>query len=992
MRQNIPVLILLPFLSAVILLSVFMNRQLLLKKQNDEQKQHEFEEPAFDKRRNEYMFNMVKDPVTGRIPDGIIEKSFQQALQAPERNSVLRTEDNNTYLQAGAINAGGRTRTIMYDKRFNGSSNRVILAGSVSGGIFRSTDGGINWTNVTKPNEIHNVHWIVQDTGSVARMDTWYAGGGEHWGNTASENGATFMSDALYKSTDNGATWTKLPQAFTTGATTATGPFFLERFDHPFDYVHKIAINPVNGHIYVGCHRRLLRSTDGGLTWVVVFVGAVAGFADGGTVDVVISSTGRVIIAVNGGNEDPAIRGVWSSATGNVSSFTRLAGGTVLGVDSVDGWRGNSYDSRTINGQPNPVPKRIVLALAPSNNNILYVMYENGAASGNDVDLFQANLSNNTWVNRSINVPDFGGSVGTFSTQEGYDMFVAVKPDNPNVVILGGVNLFRSTDGFSSTTNTAWIGGYANANPNSANFLYLNHHPDQHTVAFRPDNPSEMISAHDGGLSLTTNILATTVAYTMVPNYQTFQYYYVAIDPGTGRNNFAGGLQDNGTWLRDRVGILGTAVNDSNKHRFIFPALSGDGGAVGLAANSGSQQFLYGSSQLGTIKRINLPNINSGVSIIPDLVTVNPFGGGGYGEFVTNFKLNPSNTSDLYYINFNRLFRTTNAATVTSSTWTELTGVSSTVDATNNPNNGRYVRSLAFSWGPYQPSHVMYIGTTDGKILRLDDPRNALAAQTPVDISIPGLPLGANIQDIAVNPNNDHEIMAVISNYEFTNTSNQLENMRSVWWTNNAKSATPTWVNAEGNTITAASVRSCAIVVKKDASNNPVTEYYIGTSVGLFSVVDNTPATPPVFTTWFREGGTTLNLPIVQSLAYRPVDNVLLVGTHGNGMYFTYLGTPNYTPNQPTGINDPILNDKNFISKIYPTAGSSRVDYQTGNRYAVKSISIQLLNVNGQIVYKNAGAYQNGSVDISKLAKGVYILSIISDDRKYKYLQKIIKQ
>ena len=991
MRQNIPVLILLPFLSAIILFSVFMNRQTLSKQQNTvDWKQSQFEEPAFDKRRNEYMYNMVKDPVTGRIPDGIIEKSYQQALQAPERNSVLRTEDNNTYFQGGALNAGGRSRTIMYDKRFNGSSNRVILAGSVSGGIFRSTDGGSSWANVTKPNEIHNVHWIVQDTGSVARMDTWYAGGGEHWGNTATENGATFMSDALYKSIDNGATWTKLPQAFTTGAATASGPFLLERFDHPFDFVHKIAINPLNGHIYVGCHRRLLRSTDGGQTWIVVFVGAVAGFADGGTFDVVVSSTGRVIVAINGGNEDPAIRGVWSSPTGNVSSYTRLAGGSVLGVDSVDGWRGNSYDSRTLNGQPNPVPKRILLALAPSNNNIMYVLYENGAPAGIDVDFYKVDLTTNTWINRSANMPDFPGgitNVDPFLTQGGYDMHIAVKPNNPDFVILGGVNLFRSTDGFATTTNTSWIGGYGNQN--ASPFLYPNHHPDQHCIAFRPDNPSEMISAHDGGLSLTTDILAGTVVYSMVPNFQTFQYYYVAIDPGAGRNNFAGGLQDNGTWLRDRVGILGTAVNDSNKHRFIFPALSGDGGAVGLAANNVGQQYLYGSSQLGTIRRVSLPNISTGTLIRPAsaLLTATPGGGANeFGEFVTNFKLNPSNTNDLFYINFNRLFRTTDAPTVDPNTWTELTGVSSAVEPANNANTGIYIRSLAFSWGPYQASHVMYIGTTDGRVFRLDDPRNAAASQTPVNLAIPA-PFGANIQDIAVNPNNDNEIMAVVSNYEISNA-----NVTSVWWTNNAKSATPTWVNAEGNMITAASVRSCAIVVKKDAGNNPVTEYYIGTSVGLFSVVDNTPATPPVFTTWFREGGTTLNLPIVQSLAYRPVDNVLLVGTHGNGMYFAYLGTPNYTPNQATGINDPILNDKNFISKIYPTVSSSRVDYQTGNRYSVKSISIQLLNANGQIVYKNAGAYQNGSVDISKLAKGVYVLSIISDDRKYKYLQKIIKQ
>lgn len=986
MRQNILALIILPFLIVIILFSVFMNRQTLLRSNPVTGEYDEFERAAFDKRRNQYMFNMVKDPATGKIPDGIIERSYDQALAAPVRNLAARVEDNNSYLQAGAFNAGGRSRIIVYDRRFNGGSNRIILAGSVSGGIFRSTDGAATWTNVTKPNEIHNVHWIVQDTSSTARMDIWYAGGGEHWGNSTSENGATFMGDALYKSIDNGVTWTRLSQVYPG----APGPFFLERFDHPFDFVHKIAINPANGDVYAGSHRRLMRSTNAGSTWQVVFVGTKTTTADVGTLDVAITNTGRIYVAVNGGNNDKAMRGVWTSTTGNSGTFTRIAGGAALGVDSIPNWRGNSYDSTDFGGG-NIIysPRRILMAIAPSNNNTMYVVYENGATSGSDIDLFKVDLATNTWTNRSANVPDFGGTVGTFSSQGGYDLHVAVKPDNPNFVILGGVNLFRSTDGFSTTANTTWIGGYGNENANP--FLYPNHHPDQHCVAFRPDNPNEMISAHDGGLSLTTNIQAAVVAYSMVPNYQTFQYYYVAIDPGTGRNNFAGGLQDNGTWLRDRVGILGTASIDSNNHRFIYPALSGDGGAVGLAVNVAGQQYLYGSSQLGIIRRVSLPNINTGTLIRPNGLTANP-SGGGFGEFVTNFKLNPSNTNDLYYINFNRLFRTTDAPNVTSNTWTELTGIGNAVDAGNDPSNGLYIRSLAFSWGAYQSSHVMYIGTTDGRIFRLDNPRNAIASQAPVNISISGLPAGANIQDIAVNPNNDNEIMAVVSNYEYTNNLNQIVNMPSVWWTNNAKSATPTWLNAEGNTITAASVRSCAIVVKKDAGNNPVTEYYIGTSVGLFSVVDNTPATPPVFTTWFREGEPVLNLPIVQSLAYRPVDNVLLVGTHGNGMYFTYLGTPNYTPNQATGINDPILNDKNFISKIYPTVSSSRVDYQTGNRYAIKSISIQLLNANGQVVYKNSGAYQNGSVDISKLAKGVYVLSIISDDGKYKYLQKIIKQ
>lgn len=981
MKQNILAIIVLPFLCGMIAVTAIMNQKTLNKNKNSFAAERESDLMEFNPLRAKYMFDMVKDPVTGKIPVGVLDKSYQQAMAAPER-STLTTEANNTYLAAGNLVNGGRTRALAYDVRYNGTTNRVIIAGAVSGGIFRSADGGTTWTKVNGANQLHNVHWIAQDPGA-GRQDIWYAGGGEHWGNSADENGATFMADGLWRSADNGVSWIKLPLNITgvTGSASAVP----ERFDHPFDFVQKIAINPLNGHVYVGCHRRLIRSTDFGVTWEVVLQGTVPSIALNGTVDVVVTGTGRVIAAVNGANDDFNLRGVWSSPSGNSGTFTRIAGGSVLGVDSVANWRANSYDLITSTIY---LPKRIVLALAPSNNNILYVAYENGDDQFGltDIDLFRADLSTSpiSWSNRSAGIADYGGSVGTFSTQGGYDLHVTIKPDNPDFVLLGGVNLYRSTNGFLTTANTTWIGGYGDANLNP--FLYPNHHPDQHVIAFRPDNPNEVLSGHDGGISVTTNITASTVAWQYAPNYQTFQYYYVAIDPGAGRNNFMGGLQDNGTWLRDRAGIMGTAANDSNRHVFLFPAFSGDGGSVGIANHSGSQQLVYGSSQLGTIRRAQLPNINSSTLIRPSGLTSGS--SGGFGEFVTVFKLNPSNTEDLYYVNFHRLFKTASASTVTPSTWTELTGVGNVIDPAANPNNNRYIRAMAFSWGPYQSSHVMYIGTTDSRIFRIDDPRNATAATVPVNISIPGLPAGANIQDIAVNPNNDNEIMAVISNYEVNNT-----NVVSVWWTNNAKSATPTWRNAEGNLITSASVRSCAIVVKRDETNTPVTEYYIGTSVGLFSAINiGTTLQAAGSVTWFREGGSLLGLPVVQSLAYRPVDNVLLVGTHGNGMYFTYLGTPNYTPNGVTGVNNVIMNDKNFISAVFPTVSSNRVDYRIGNLFTTKRIQIQLFNINGSLLYNNATGYQNGSVDITKFSTGTYILSISSDDGKYKHLQKIIKQ
>ena len=339
------------------------------------------------------------------------------------------------------------------------------------------------------------------------------------------------------------------------------------------------------------------------------------------------------------------------------------------------------------------------------------------------------------------------------------------------------------------------------------------------------------------------------------------------------------------------------------------------------------------------------------------------------------------------------MFRTTSASTVSSALgWTELTGVSSAVNSSNGTNIA--IRAIAFSRGNYGSQHSMYFGTTDGRIFRLDDPRNSAAAATPVNITPTVTDLsGLNIQDIAVNPNNDNEIIAVVTNYGRTVGAN-LNNVTNILWTNDAKSASPTWKVAEGNltgnnTSGYISARSCMITVKKDGSGNPVTEYYVGTAAGLFAVENlGTTLVGGGSPTWQREGSATLNYAVINSLAYRPDDNVLLIGTHGNGLYYTFLGTPNLV----TGINNPVINDKDFITKVYPTISQSTVQYLVGNKQDVKKISVQLFNMQGQELYRLETGYQTGSFNISRFAKGAYILSIYSDNKKYRHVQKIIRQ
>ncbi len=947
--------------------------------------------------RAQYEWNMIKDPVTGKLPLQIYDRELAQARTIPEKgNDPLqqgRGNALNTYYPAGPNNQGGRSRAFAYDIRFNGTTNRVMLSGGVSGGIMRSADGGGTWTRVSPDNDIHNVTCIVQDT-RPGNQDTWYAGGGEPVGNSASDLGGTYLGQGVYKSTNTGVTWTRL--TFTiNGVAVPPGGFTLEVFDHPFDFVHQIMVDPANGNVYIGGHRRLIRSTDGGSSFDVVFGGNVGAISSGGQLDILKAGT-RYILAVNGGAPEPSLRGVWTSTTGNLNSWTRIAGGTVLGVDSVANWRANSYVNFA--GSTTPIPKRIIMAAAPSNSNIIYVSYENGLSNSApdnapEVDMYKLDFTSGTnWTNLSANMPDFNGAVNhpatdPITTQGGYDFFISVKPDDPNFVLLGGTSLYRTTNGFANTTSTSWIGGYGNTLPTVT--FYPGSHPDIHVAVFNPSNFNEVVCGNDGGLQRTSNITApsSTVAWTNIDNYQTLQYYYVAIDPETGRNNFIGGAQDNGTHFRDKTGVTGLAASDSNNHRRIF---GGDGVSVGFGKINGADQFVYCGFQLGNLLRgrVQVGSNFNFINITPTGLTTTGTSG-EFGEFVTNFHLDPDNTEDLYYVNFNRLFRTTIASTVNTGNWTELTGVRQAVNPFS-PSSGTFIniRTLAFSRGPYTTSHVLYIGCTQdlraspqqqGKIFRFDDPRNQLSTTAPIDITPPGL--AGSVQDIAVNPNNDDEIIAVVCNYATT----------SVYWTNNAKSAVPTWRIAEGN-LTLPSIRSCMIIVKKDGANNPVTEYYLGTSVGLYSAVDIGPpligGTQP---TWQREGGSVLNFTPVRSLSYRPADNVMLVGTHGNGLYYTFLGTPNFVPNQNTGTNDPV-NDKNFIKIVFPTIGAEDLQYRVGNLTGIRKISIQVFTMSGELVLQRESNYQDGSINFSRLSRGAYLLSIYSEDRKHRHLQRIIRQ
>lgn len=787
--------------------------------------------------RLQFEYDMLKNPATGKIPDFAKEQAVEAAVNAPSYEPLWGAESipGMTLTAKGPTNLGGKTRAIGIDV----NNANIMLAGSTSSGLFRTTDGGTSWTRVTPTGEMHSVTAIAQDT-RAGQTNTWYYGGGERYGNSSSisnndgNNQALYTGFGIWKSTDNGVTWAAL-------ASTTSGS--LHSFDNAFDFVHKIVVDPTTGNVYAAACNTIQRSTNGGTSWSTV----LGSLANNGATDVIVTPTGRFYACFEGTD---ANEGVYTSTTGASASWTKIAG-TITGVATPATWN-------AVNGYG-----RVVLAYAPSSTNIVYALYWRGTTSNcagtaaPEAELFRYDQTTATWTDLSANLPNEAGCLNgndPFACQGGYDLCVAVKPNDANTVIIGGTNVYRSTNGFTSTAATTRIGGYAS----SANYaLYTNHHPDIHALVFATGDNNTLYTGDDGGIHK-GDITAGTVVWTALNNdYVTYMYYHVDIAPSTGSGDIVvGGAQDNGTTLS----AAGTTYGS------IF---GGDGVAVGLISYTNSTTFnIIAGSQNGTLYRLTGPSFGSFIS--PS---------GSSSIFVTYFHLDPDNISHLYYAGANVLYRTRVANTITSGTltgnattgWEQMTGA-----ITGNIRCLATARDNAYGGLDYTASNAnrrLFIGTESGKVYRLNDPAFTAANTAPTDIT----PAGSSglCSSISVNPTNFNEILVTFSNY----------GVNSVYHTANAQSATPTWTNVEGPAAGAVALSSArsSVIAKSDNT----TYYLVGTSTGLYYASALSGAT----TVWTKIGATEINHAVVSHMRYRTGDNKIAVGTHGNGMFL--LTIPN---------------------------------------------------------------------------------------------------
>jgi photosystem II stability/assembly factor-like uncharacterized protein len=352
----------------------------------------------------------------------------------------------------------------------------VIYAGAASGGVWKSTSGGINWEPLFEKENTMSVGAIAiqQDNPSVV-----WVGTGE--GNPRNSLNGGF---GIYKSLDAGKTWKLMG---------------LEKTRH----IHRIVIDPKNpSTVYVAAigspwgehpERGVYKTTDGGETWTrSLFVNEKTGCAD---------------LVMDPSNPNKLIASMWEHRR---QPWTFKSGGPGSGIHiTYDGgkmWKKLSEKE----GIPEGELGRVGFAIAKNKPDIIYALIE---AKKNG--LYRSTDGGNKWTMVNDKMNEIGDRPFYYS-----EIYVDPKNENRLYTIFSRVNV--SEDGGKSFREL---------------LPYYGVHPDHHAWWIHPENPSFMIDGNDGGLNITNDMGKN---WRFVENIPVGQFYHINVDMDHPYNVYGG--------------------------------------------------------------------------------------------------------------------------------------------------------------------------------------------------------------------------------------------------------------------------------------------------------------------------------------------------------------------------------------------------------------------------------------------------------------------
>lgn len=778
-------------------------------------------------------------------------------LEALKKGQLMRKvseadNSNPSWEFAGPVNIGGRASDIEYDP----NNTNIIYAGAATGGVFKSTDGGITYFSVFDDLAVLPVGDIAVDpvNSNIVYVGTGEANGGHN----------NFAGGGVYKSTNGGTDWqlTGLENTVSIG---------------------RIVIDPLNPlRVFVAAagsyfgpspDRGVYRSDNGGANWTKILF--------------VTDSTGAIDIAVDQINPNNLLAAMWQRT--RYPNGGALYGSTSGIYKSTNG--GNNWTALgAANGLPNSTTAnvgRIGLSISRSNPNVAYSLFTNGTGY---LGFFKTTNAGLNWTNANPN----GGLQSGFSNFSWYFGNVRVHPENPDIVYVLDFNTMRSTNSGTSWSN---ISGSI--------------HVDKHALAFKPGDPNRIIEGNDGGIYNSSN---GGSSWTKVAALPFTQFYEIGIDMNNTERLY-GGTQDNGT-NRTTTGAL-------NNWSSIY---GGDGFYV--IVDFTNPNVIYAESQNG-----NLGKSTNGGNSFSD--ATNGINASEKTNWSTPVIMDPNNNNVLYY-GTNKVYRTTNAASVWSAASPDLTNGSQTRLGT--------VTTIAVA--PTN-SNVIMAGTDDANVWITS---NNGTNWTKVSSTLPY----RWVTRVAFDPVNENIAYVTYNGLKWKDPQPHVFRTTDKGLT---------WADISNN-LPDAPVNAFAI----DPARPNV--LFVGSDVGAY-VSFNTGQS-------WQYLGQGLPMVSVYDFKIHPLGNYLVAGTHGRSMYKIDLA-------QVVGINS---NETNIagdfsLSQNYPNPFNpvTVIRYSLNkDRFAV----LKIFDVQGKEVAtlvnekQNAGTYEV-NFDAGNVSSGIYFYRLTID-------------
>jgi photosystem II stability/assembly factor-like uncharacterized protein len=366
------------------------------------------------------------------------------------------------------------------------SNPDIMYVGTASGGIWKSTSGGIKWKPIFEK----------ELTASIGALAIQQSNPSVIWAGTGEGNPRNSLNGGfgIYKSLDAGKTWKSMG---------------LEKTRH----IHRVIIHPTNPEVvYVGAigspwgehkERGVYKTTDGGKTWKQILYNNI--------------KTGAADLIMDPSNPNKLIASMWEHKR---DPWFFKSGGKGSGVYIThDG--GESWTKVTDKeGFPKGDLGRVGVAISRSNPDVIYALVE---AKKNA--LYKSEDGGFKWKM----VSDKRG----IGNRPFYYSEIYVDPLNENKLYTVFTYINTSIDGGKTWKQLMPAYGVDNGV-----------HPDHHAWWIHPKNGKFMIDGNDGGLNITKDGGKT---WRFIGNLPVAQFYHINVDNEFPYNVY-GGMQDNGSW------------------------------------------------------------------------------------------------------------------------------------------------------------------------------------------------------------------------------------------------------------------------------------------------------------------------------------------------------------------------------------------------------------------------------------------------------------